>query len=76
MPEHSTSPVPPVKPQRPEGSPFFWHASGRWAKKIRRKLEYFGRGSQDEDLGKCERRGPDVHAGRRPRDEESGGLTE
>lgn len=72
---NSTDPVRPVKPERPEGSPLFWHASGRWAKKIRGKLEYFGRGSHDDALGEYNRRGPDLHAGRRPRDEEPDGLT-
>src|SRR5262245_51215824 len=75
MSEHSSSPVPAVKPERPQGSPLFWHASGRWAKKIRGKLEYFGRGSHDEALAEYNRRGPDLHAGRRPRDEEPGAIT-
>src|SRR3954467_10750291 len=72
---NSTSANPLVKPERPEGSPLFWHASGRWAKKIRGKLEYFGRGSHDDALADYHRRGPDLHAGRKTRDDEAGGLT-
>ncbi|HJZ94041.1 MAG TPA: hypothetical protein VKE40_24415 [Gemmataceae bacterium] len=72
--EHSTSPPPTVKSERPQGSPLFSLASGCWAKKIRRKLEYFGRGSHDDALADYNRRAPDVHAGRRPRDEEPAPL--
>src|SRR5262245_60827215 len=73
MSEHSSSVAPSVKPERAEGSPLFWHASGRWAKKIRGKQEYFGRGSHDEALAEYNRRGPDLHTGRRPRAEEPTG---
>jgi integrase len=72
---HSTSSPSPVKPERPPGSPLFWHATGRWAKKIRGKLHYFGRGSHDDAVAEYNRLAPDLHAGRRPRDEERGGLT-
>jgi integrase len=72
---HSTPPLTPVKPERPEGSPLFWHATGRWAKKIRGRLVYFGRGSHDDALAEYNRLAPDLHAGRRPRDEEPAGLT-
>src|SRR4051794_13469251 len=72
---NSTDPVRSVKPERPDGSPLFWHATGRWCKKIRGKLVYFGRGSHDDALAEYNRVGPDLHAGRRPRDDEPGGLT-
>jgi len=57
------------KPARPEGSPLFWHATGRWCKKIRGRLVYFGRGSHDEALANYELQKADLHAGRTPRDE-------
>lgn len=72
---HSTSASLPAKPERPDGSPLFWHASGRWAKKIRGKFEYFGRGTHDGALEEYNRVKDDLHAGRRPRDQQSGGLT-
>jgi len=75
MSEHSSSSVPTVKPERPEGSPLFWHASGRWAEKIRGKLEYFARGTHDEALAEYNRRGPDLHAGKRPREDDPDALT-
>ncbi len=56
----------PAKPERPEGSPLFWHASGRWAKKIRGQFVYFGRSSHDEALIEYERQKEDLHAGRVP----------
>jgi integrase len=71
----STPTLTPAKPARPDGSPLFWHATGRWAKKIRGQLHYFGRGSHDDALALYQQQAPDLHAGRRPRDEEPGGLT-
>jgi len=62
------------KPERPEGSPLFWHVTGRWAKKIRGRHVYFGRGSHDEALADYELQKAELHAGRRPRNE-SGALT-
>src|SRR5262245_29306223 len=55
-----------TKPERPQGSPLFWHASGRWAKKIRGKQRYFGRGSHEDALAEYERQKDDLHAGRQP----------
>jgi len=46
MSGHSTSATSTVKPERPPGSPLFWHATGRCAKKIRGRLVCFGRGSR------------------------------
>ncbi len=71
---NSTTPQKQRKPERPEGSPLHWHATGRWAKKIRGRRVYFGRGSHDEALAEYERTKTDLHAGRRPV-EESEGLT-
>ena len=34
----------PVKPEKPyEGFPLFPHATGRWAKKVKQKILFFGR---------------------------------
>jgi integrase len=63
------------KPERPEGSPLFWHASGRWAKKIKGKLHYFGRGSHEDALAAYLADAEDLHAGRLPRAAEEGTLT-
>jgi hypothetical protein len=40
------------KPEHPPGSLLFFHATGRWAKKIRGRLDYFGRGSYEEAFTK------------------------
>jgi integrase len=65
----------PAKPERPEGSPLYWHASGRWAKKIRGRLHYFGRGSHDDALAEYNRQAADLHSGRLPRDASPNALT-
>lgn len=48
--DNSTGPHVQGKPDRPENSPLFWHQTGRWAKKIRGRMVYFGRGAHDEAL--------------------------
>jgi integrase len=67
---NSTDAVRPVKnPERPPGeTTLFWHQSGRWAKKIRGSLRYFGRGSYAEALELYSQQAADLHAGREPRD--------
>src|SRR5262245_17069610 len=73
---NSRDAVQPVKPKRPDGeTTLFWHASGRWAKKIRGKLSYFGRGTYEEALDLYQQQAADLHAGRLPRDDEPAGLT-
>lgn len=62
----------PGRKEKPEGSPFYWHKSGRWAKRIRGKIHYFGRGSHEDALAEYERKKADLHAGRQPREEEEG----
>jgi len=63
------------KPERPEGSPLFWHPSGRWCKKIRGKQYYFGRGAHGDALAEYERQKDDLHSGRLVRDDQPDGLT-
>src|SRR5262245_47125855 len=66
---NSTAATPSDKPQRPPGeTTLFWHASGRWAKKIRGRLVYFGRGNYHEALELYNQQAADLHAGREPRD--------
>lgn len=74
--EKPAAPIPdPTAPIRPAGSPIFWHASGRWAKKIRGHLHYFGRGSHDTALEEYNRVKDDLHAGRLRKDREPDGMT-
>lgn len=56
----------PIKPERPAGSPLFWHPSGQWCKKIRGKHCYFGQVHADA-LAKYNAEKQDLHAGRTPR---------
>src|SRR5262249_41384362 len=66
---NSTNPASPSKPERPDGeSTLFWHQSGRWAKKIRGRLCYFGRGTYDEALDLYQQQADALHSGREPRD--------
>jgi hypothetical protein len=59
----------PAKPERPSGSPLFWHARGRWAKKIKGSFVYFGRGSHDDALAGYNERKDELHSGKVRRDD-------
>ena len=65
------------KPSKPYPDfPLFPHATGRWAKKIRGSLVYFGKVADDPEgsaaLLKYQEQADDLHAGRKPREKTDG----
>ena len=68
MPSKSTATAARSKPDKPyQGFPMFAHPSGQWAKKINRKLAYFGVWADPEAaLERLNREFPYLKAGRTP----------
>ncbi|MGA2034022.1 MAG: tyrosine-type recombinase/integrase [Thermoguttaceae bacterium] len=62
------------KPAKPYPDfPLFAHATGRWAKKIRGKLHYFGPWDNWQDAFTLyQKQAGDLHAGRKPREDPEG----
>jgi hypothetical protein len=79
--DHPTTPEPSGKSTRPAKPypefPLFPHATGRWAKKIRGKLHYFGAWADPKAaLDKYNKEKDDLHAGRKPKEADtSAGVT-
>lgn len=65
------------KPAKPTADfPLFPHATGRWAKKIKGRLVYFGPWSDPAgSLKKYEEQKDDLHAGRKPKEQVSAGVS-
>ena len=71
---NSTAKSKAVKPTKPHKDfPLFAHATGRWAKKVRGKLHYFGPwNAPDQALDLWLLQKDDLLAGRKPRDTQGG----
>ncbi len=59
-----------VKPERPPGAVLFWVSTGRWAKKIKGRLHYFGRGTYEEALAKYEEQKEQLLSAHAPSDDD------